>query len=132
MVKKTIKYTDFNEVEREENFYFNLSIQELIAMERDDPSGSLAKRLEGLVKTENVFDILEFVEWIVRKAYGVRTEDGRGFRKSEEETEAFIQSAAYDEFYLSFLEDPEGAAEFINSLMPKKLPKGMTLEALPS
>lgn len=33
MLKKTIKYVDCNEVEREEDFYFNLTEAELMEME---------------------------------------------------------------------------------------------------
>lgn len=33
MIKKRIKYTDFNGVEREEDFYFNISKAELVEME---------------------------------------------------------------------------------------------------
>ena len=132
MVKKTIKYTDYNGVEREEDFYFHLNSREIIQMEHGDPSGSLMKKIEGIVNNQDVYDILDTIEWFVRKAYGVRSEDGRGFRKTEEDVEAFLQSAAYEEFYVSFLEDPEGAANFIESLIPKRLPKGVDLEALPS
>lgn len=132
MVKKTIKYTDYNGVEREEDFYFHLTSREIIAMEHGDSSGSLMKKIEGIVKNNNAYDILDTIEWFVRKSYGVRTEDGRGFRKTEEAVESFLQSAAYEEFYVSFLEDPEGAGKFIESLIPKRMPKGVEAENLPS
>lgn len=132
MVKKTIKYVDYNGVEREEDFYFHLTSREILEMEHGDSTGSLMKRIESIVKTNNAYDILDTIEWFVRSAYGVKTEDGRGFRKTEEAVEAFLQSAAYEEFYISFLEDPEGAGKFIESLIPKRLPKGVDLESLPS
>lgn len=128
MVKQTIKYKDYFDVEREEDYYFNLTSNELMMMEYEDPSGSLSKRLEGVVNTNNVMEIIAFIEWIVRKSYGIRTNDGRTFRKTEEATEDFIQSAAYEELYISFIDDPDKAVEFVNSLIPKKMPKAIAEE----
>ena len=42
MLKKTIKYTDYNGVEREEDFYFNLSKAEIAEMELEIPGGMTA------------------------------------------------------------------------------------------
>ena len=128
MVKRTIKYTDYFGVEREEDFYFSITAPELIEWEREDPTGSLAKKLEGIVNSENPIEILGIIRWIVMKSYGVRSEDGRFFKKSDEISEMFTQSAAYEEMYISFLENPELAIEFINSVIPKKLPKNVSME----
>lgn len=126
MVKETIKYTDYMDVEREEDFYFNLSTTELIEMERTDPTGSLAKRLEGIVNAKDIMEILSLIEWVIQKSYGVRSEDGRVFRKNSNLVNDFVQSAAYQELYISFLDDVEKAINFINALIPKKLPKIFT------
>lgn len=123
MVKKTVKYVDFNNVEREEDLYFNLSLTEAIEMETKDPNGSFGKKLEGLINNSDVAAMLEVIEWVIQKTYGVRTEDGRSFVKNEEQLALFKQSAAYQQLYIDLLDDPDEAVKFINALVPTNLPK---------
>ena len=47
MLKRTIKYEDYNGVEREEDFYFNLSKAELTEMELSQ-KGGLAEMIQGM------------------------------------------------------------------------------------
>lgn len=128
MVKRTITYTDFNDVERTEDFYFHLTLSELMDMEVKDPEGSFAKRVEGIIKNNDIFGILDAIKWVVEKAYGVRSTDGRGFKKDPELTREFFQSAAFEQLYMELLDDPDAAANFINALVPKKIPKVFTAE----
>ena len=122
MVKKTIKYTDFNDVEREEDFYFNLTTSELTEMQlsRD---GGLQAWLEKIVKNDNRPELIKAFKQIILKAYGEKSDDGKRFIKSDELSEAFSQTAAYDAFFIELLSDELKAADFINSLMPKDLAK---------
>ena len=46
MLKKTIKYNDYNGVERNEDFYFNLSQAELMEMEMST-TGGLTETIES-------------------------------------------------------------------------------------
>ena len=48
MVKKTIKYSDYNGNEREEDFYFNLSKVELLEMEMST-EGGLENKIKKIV-----------------------------------------------------------------------------------
>lgn len=123
MIQRTIKYTDFNGVEREEDFYFHLSLNEMMDMETKNPDGSLSKKLEGIINNKDVMGVLDSIKWVIEKAYGVRTENGRSFKKSPELTEEFMQSAAYEQLYLDLLDDPEETAKFMNALVPKRIPK---------
>lgn len=128
MVKKTVTYTDFNDVERTEDFYFHLTLSELMDMEAKDPEGSFAKRIEGIINNRDIFGILDAIKWVVEKAYGVRSADGRGFKKDPELTKEFVQSAAYEQMYMDLLDDPDEAANFINAMVPKKIPKAFMVE----
>ena len=51
MLKKTIKYEDYNGTEREEDFYFNLTKAELMEMEMST-TGGLAEMIQNIV---NIF-----------------------------------------------------------------------------
>ncbi len=57
MFKKTVKYVDYDNVEREEDFYFNLTTAELAEMEMS-VEGGLVKKIEGLVKAKDVAEII--------------------------------------------------------------------------
>ena len=52
MLKKSIKYTDYNGVERVEDFYFNLSKAEVAEMELS-VDGGMSAMLEKIVETNN-------------------------------------------------------------------------------
>ena len=39
---------------------------------------------------------MEFFEDLIKKAYGVKSEDGRRFMKSEEISRSFMESPAYE------------------------------------
>ena len=120
MLKKTIKYTDFNDVEREEDFYFNLTRAELAEMQLSKEGGFQAW-LEKIVKTDNQPELMKIFKNIILKAYGEKSADGKRFVKSEEISEAFAQSAAYDEFFIELISNEAKASEFINGLMPKNV-----------
>ena len=120
MLKKTIKYTDFNDVEREEDFYFNLTRAELAEMQLSK-EGGLQAWLEKIDKTDNQPELIKIFKNIILKAYGEKSADGKRFIKSEEISEAFAQSAAYDEFFIELISNEAKAAEFINGLMPKNI-----------
>ena len=49
MLKKTIAYTDYEGVEREEDFYFNLTQSELMVMELSE-EGGLKKMMERIIR----------------------------------------------------------------------------------
>ena len=52
MLKKTIKYTDYNGVERNEEFLFNLSKAELMEMEMGT-TGGLADKIQRIVDAQD-------------------------------------------------------------------------------
>ena len=101
MLKKLIKYKDYNGTERQENFYFNLNKTELMEMETEV--------------------IMKAFKTIILKAYGEKSPDGRRFFKSEELSTAFTQTEAYNELYMELLSDAKKAAAFINALMPEDM-----------
>lgn len=117
MVKKTIKYTDYNGEEREEDFYFNLTKPELIGLELGE-EGTLTEYLRTIVRSKDARKVFEIINKIIGKAYGKKSPDGRRFMKSEEITKEFLETEAYVEFYMELLSDPDKAAEFVRSILP--------------
>lgn len=122
MLKKRITYTDYNGVERTEDFYFNLSKAELLEMEFSI-SGGLSEMLTKLIDTQDAPSIIAMFKDLVFKAYGEKSADGKHFVKSEELSTKFSQTQAYSDFYMELATDSKAAAEFVNGIMPDDLKK---------
>lgn len=120
MLKKTIKYTDYNGVERTEDFYFNLTKAELLQMQIGT-TGGFNKMIEKIVRANDEPAIAKIFNEIILKAYGEKSDDGKRFIKSKELSEAFAQTEAYSELYTELFTDAKAGAEFINGLMPAGL-----------
>lgn len=120
MIKKTVKYEDFNGVERSEDLYFNLTKTELQNLNFRH-YGTYAEQLQGIVDSKDIRLITELFNEIITRAYGIKSEDGRNFRKSPQITEDFITSAAYDALMTEILSDESKAAELFVGALPKDL-----------
>ena len=124
MYKRTIAYTDYNGTEREEDFYFALSVAEATRLEVNT-AGGLESRITKITKAKNNAEILRTFEDLVALSYGEKSEDGRHFEKSEEITRRFQNSPAYDIFFVSLFQDSNLAAEFVRGIVPAKLAETM-------
>jgi hypothetical protein len=118
MIKKTIHYTDYNGVERTEDFYFNLTKAELTEMEMG-MSGGLAAMIRKVVATQDTPAIIEIFKTIILKSYGEKSLDGKRFIKNDEIRDGFAQTEAYSELFMELATDDEAAAEFVNGIVPK-------------
>lgn len=122
MLKKTITYTDYNGVERTEDFYFNLTKPELLEMEMGT-TGGFAEMVEKIVAAKDSSAIINIFKEMIKKAYGVKSDDGRRFIKSEELSTAFTQTEAYAQLYMELAFDAEAGAAFVNGIMPADVQK---------
>ena len=117
MLKKTITYTDYNEVERKEDFYFNLTKAEIMEMEMSI-SGGLTEMINRIVAAQDAPAIVKIFKELVLKAYGIKSPDGKRFIKSDELALAFSQTEAYSNLFMELATDAEAASEFINKIIP--------------
>ena len=122
MIKETITYTDYNDVERTEDFYFNVTKTELLRME-SDKNGSFSTVLEKFVKAKDMSDVLDAVEKFIYKAYGEKTPDGKRFIKSQELSDAFFQSPAYEVLFEKLNSNSDFAYNFIMGMVPAEMAK---------
>jgi len=116
MLKKVIKYTDYNGNEREETFLFNLDESELMEMELTT-TGGLSATIERIVQEQDTGKIISMFKDIVLKAYGKISEDGRRFMKSKEIQEEFSQTKAYNQLFMELATDADAATNFINGVI---------------
>ena len=117
MLVKKITYTDYNNKERTEEFCFNLSKAELSEMEAST-KGGLIHKIESMVENEDNEAIFKFFKDLIGKSYGVKSEDGRRFVKSEEITESFYQTEAYSVLLMEIMSSTENASAFVNGIIP--------------
>lgn len=117
MLKKTITYTDYNEVTHTETYYFNLSKAECMEMEMST-SGGLTEMINKIIETQDVPAIIKIFKDLILKAYGVKSPDGKRFIKSEELSTAFAQTEAYSVLFMELATNAEEAAAFVNGIMP--------------
>lgn len=120
MIKQTITYTDYNGNERTEEYWFNLSKAELLRLETTT-KGGFQKMLENAVASEDNYRIIEVFEDLIKHSIGMKTLDGKYFKKSKEFTEDFVQSEAYSTLLFDLLQDTEKANAFIRGIMPNDL-----------
>lgn len=120
MLKKSIKYVDYDGNEREEDFYFNLNKSELIKLQTSVPGG-LEQMLKTIIGAKDGNKIMEMFAKVVHLAYGEKSPDGKRFVKSEELSEAFEQTLAYDQLYMELVTDADKAAAFIKAVLPSDI-----------
>lgn len=132
MLKKTITYTDFNGNTRTEDFYFAINKADLIRQEmmtaEIDKDGNVTSetfidKLKRISESENKkgSEVLPLFEDIIKMTVGVKSEDGRYFRKPAGYADDFLESAAWNELFIEFMENPGAAADFINGAVPKDI-----------
>lgn len=117
MLKKTITYTDYNGLERTEDFYFNLTKAEIMTMEMGT-AGGFAEMLTRIVNAQDQVAIIKIFQDLILKAYGEKSPDGKRFEKSEAISTAFAQTEAYSMLFMELATDADAAAKFVNGIVP--------------
>lgn len=120
MLKKTITYTDYNGVERTEDFYFNFTKAELMEMEMGT-NGGFAEMIKKIVEAKDAPALVSTFKTLVLKAYGKKSDDGRRFIKNDEVRAEFAQTEAYSNLFMELATDDKAAAAFVNGIMPAEL-----------
>lgn len=117
MVKKTITYEDFNGEKRTEDHLFNLTKSEIVEWE-SSIEGGMSSWLERVASGKKVPEIIATVKEFILRSYGEKSPDGRRFCKSNERSNAFYETPAYDVMFMEFMEDPNKFVDFIKAVMP--------------
>ena len=123
MLKETITYTDFNDVERTEDFYFHFSKAELTEMEIGTVGG-FTDMVKKVINAKDQPALVKIFKDFVLKAYGEKSPDGKRFIKSEELSTAFSQTNAYSQLFMKLATNSDAAAKFINGVVPADMAKG--------
>ena len=120
MYKITETFEDFNGEQRTEDFYFNFMESELTHMQFKT-KGGLAGTINKIISTKDTPGLIDIFEELLQKSYGEKTADGRGFHKSPELLQSFMETNAYSQIYMRLATDNKAAENFINNVVPKKM-----------
>lgn len=120
MLKKSITYTDYNRVERTEDFYFNLSKAELMEMELG-VTGGMTEMLNKIIAAKDAPSLMKTFKEMIMKSYGIKSDDGKRLIKSEELSIAFTQTEAYSVLFMELITDDKAAADFVNGIIPNEI-----------
>ena len=118
MIKKTIEYDDYNGAHRKETYYFNLEEAEIAEMQLTT-DGGLAEKLQMIIDARDLPTLIRVFKDIVLRSYGVKSDDGKRFKKTQELRDAFEQSKPYSILFMELATDAKAAAEFINGIVPE-------------
>lgn len=120
MYIKKIKFKDFNDNEREQDFYFNLRKDELAKL-----SAKYGQNFENNVRTMAMNDdkagLYKLFEDLIKSSYGQKSEDGLHFRKSDQIWDNFYDSPAYEALFMEIMSDTDAAISFFKGIMPKDI-----------
>lgn len=119
MHKEIITYNDLNGVQRTEDFYFDLSKPEIVKMQAS-AKGGYDVQLKSIAASLDGAKIMDFFENFISKSFGVKSEDGRRFMKSDEISRSFMETPAYEVLFEKLVTDDKYAADFVNAVMRSK------------
>lgn len=117
MHKEVITYTDYNGNERIETAYFNLSESELTDWNISE-DGGLAEVMQRIMDSKSGAEIMKMFKKILRKSYGVKSDDGKRLIKSKKLFKEFSETEAYNILFMKLCTDANAASKFIEDTIP--------------
>lgn len=124
-------YTDYDGNQRTEEFRFHFNQAELMEMEMST-EGGFSARVNRIINANSHPELLQVMKTFILDAYGVKSEDGRRFRKNAEIRQEFLESPVYSKIFMRLTTGPnaaEEASKFINGVTPDDMPKPMAAPA---
>lgn len=129
MIKLPVNYTDFDDNAQSTVIHLHLSKRELLDLNIEDKQSRFevlqkifeqgeigSKALANAVK-----EYVSIFEEIILLAYGIRSEDGQRFVKSDAIREDLPNTAWYGDWLFELAQDPERMASILQQLVPKDL-----------
>ena len=128
MLKKSITYTDFNGVERTEDFFFNLTKAEIMELELG-VTGGLTAMVQGVVMAQDTPSLIKIFKELILKSYGEKSADGKRFIKINDAgvslANNFAQTEAYSELFMLLATNEDEASNCIRGIVPSDVSERM-------
>lgn len=121
MFKTEVSYENFDGKKVVEALRFNLSETEMLDLTKADPTFT-QENLERIIKEEDAREMFDVIRKLIAVSYGVMSQDGRSFRKKEDDVYDFLCSGAYDALIDKIFTEGNDTfmTEFIIGVFPAK------------
>jgi hypothetical protein len=120
VLKQTLTYVDFDEQEQTEDFYFHLSVPDIVEMNMIYDEG-IEQVLQALAVAKDGAAIMANFKKIIGMTIGKKSANGKAFLKNDEIREEFFGSPAFDVLFEKLVLDADFAAEFVKGVVPSKV-----------
>lgn len=126
----TKTYRDWNDVERTEDFRFNLTKAALMEMQYEQ-EGGMREYLQKIIDAKDQKELMRMFKDLVLRAYGEKSDDGKYFIQNEDTKARFAATPVYSEIFMELSTDSEKASAFVNGIMPADISKEALGKAIP-
>lgn len=116
MIKKTISYVDFNGTQRNDDYYFHLSVPEATRFAARFGEQGWEAGIKSIVDSGDLRDVLDLFEDVILTSYGQKSPDGRTFVKNKEMRESFSNSEAYAQLFEELIMSPDAMTQFAKGI----------------
>lgn len=127
MYKKELTYKDYSGQQCTETFWFNLNEVELVDLEVGFDRNGLEAYLEKIQKANDKAKAIGFIKSLIQKSFGVKSEDGKSFVKSDRIWEEFAATAAYPALFMVLMKSDIEMEAFVNGIVPDDVRQNMTI-----
>lgn len=130
MFKKTISYTNLDGLPVEDTFHFALNESEIteFGLSYGGIGGDLETYFRQIMKIEDTPALISLFKDLFCRSIGVRSEDGRRFKKSQDIIDDFMETGAYSAYFMEMMTNPEKATEFFVNVVPSSMQQPMVDE----
>jgi hypothetical protein len=82
--------------------------------------------IQKVVSAKDTPSLVKVFKDLILRSYGVKSDDGKRFIKSDELRTAFEQTEAYSNLFMELATDDKAASDFINSIVPVAVAEEMS------
>lgn len=117
MLRKEVKYTNYNGEADMDVCYFNLTKAELgkLQMHMD---GKFLDHLQLLVEGKHIESLYDFFYNLLLDSYGEKDATGKKFIKNAQIREDFENSIAFSELLMQTISSAEAMSSFVRQILP--------------
>lgn len=120
MIKKVIKYTDYEGNPATITCYFNLNKFEWLELEAYT-KGGLIENLKYAVESDNLKKTIDILKKLILRAYGEKDPETGTFDKDEDKAIKFSKTDAFSELFYELAYDENKSKEFFLGLIPPEV-----------
>lgn len=120
MLKRPIKYTDYEGNPATVICYFHLNKFEWLELETYT-KGGLINNLESALESNNAKKTIDLLKKIILRAYGEKNPETGAFEKDDDRAVRFSKTEAFSELFYELAYNEEKSKEFFLALIPPEV-----------